>query len=139
VGKEGSAPFAPVLGTMKDGIEKLTGTEGASDRGWTEPNSYDRKSKGNVMISFKDSPATAHLRSFLLHTMSSCRELYRTCRNLGLPETSVQTKMPWYRCCLSPSEPMFCSAWIHSHAFDTCTPAPAFQGLLSEACMSMQP
>ena len=100
MGRRNVPPFAHVLGTLEGGIEKIPGTEGAPDRSWGDANAYDSpSSKGNVIISFKKDAATAELRSFLLHTMRSCRTLYSTFRHLGLPETSVQTKMPYYRCC----------------------------------------
>lgn len=109
MGRRTVAPFAHVLGTLEGGIEKIPGTEGASDYAWTEPNAYDRKSEGNVKVSFKTDPATAHLRSFLLHTMRSCRELYSTCRHLGLPETSVQNKLPYFRYSLIGFGKMLCA------------------------------
>ena len=101
MGKKRPAPFAHVLGTLKGGIEKIPGTVESLDTSSGEANVYDSKSRGNVTISFKTDAATAELRRFLLHTMRSCRELYSTFRHLGLPETSVQTKMPYYRCCTS--------------------------------------
>ena len=97
MGRRGGAPFAHILGTLEGGIERIPGTEGAPDHSWGEPNVYDSPSKGNVSINFKTDAATAELRSFLLHTLRSCRTLYSTLRHLGLPETSVQTKMPYYR------------------------------------------
>ena len=102
MGRRAGAPFAHVLGTLEGGIERIPGTEGAPDHSWGDPNVYDSPSKGNVSINFKTDAATAELRSFLLHTLKSCRTLYSTFRHLGLPETSVQTKMPYYRCVQVP-------------------------------------
>ena len=93
----GVAPFAHVLGTLEGGIEKIPGTEGASDYSWTQANAYDRTSKCNIIVPFNTDPALAPLQSFLLHTLSSCRELYSTCRHLGLPKNSVQNKLPYSR------------------------------------------
>jgi hypothetical protein len=89
--------FAHILGTLEGGIESLPGTEGNSDFGGTEANSYHTSARGNVAIPFKDDPATEPLRSFLLATVLSCQELISTARRLGLPETSVCNKLPWHR------------------------------------------
>ncbi|BDA46865.1 hypothetical protein COCOBI_09-3180 [Coccomyxa sp. Obi] len=90
--------FAHVMGTIEGGIESLPGTEGNADfnRG-TELNSYQRTARGNVAVVFKDDPSTEPLRAFLLATVRSCQELYSAARRLGLPETSVRNKLPWYR------------------------------------------
>ena len=91
------APLGHILGTIEGGIERIPGTEGSPDYAWPQPNATDRNQRGNVEIAFSTDPATASLRSFLLHTLVSCRELYSTCRHLGLPKTSVRNKLPYYR------------------------------------------
>lgn len=90
--------FAHVMGTIEGGIESLPGIEGNADfnRG-TELNSYQRTARGNVVILFKNDPSTEPLRAFFLATVRSCQELYSAARRLGLPETSVRNKLPWYR------------------------------------------
>lgn len=92
------APFAHIMGTVKGGIESLPGTEGSSDFGRdSAANTYSRSACGNILVQFKNDPATEPLRSFLLATVQSCQELYSTVRRLGLPETSVRNKLPWFR------------------------------------------
>lgn len=90
--------FAHVMGTIEGGIESLPGTECNADfnRG-TDLNSYQRTARGNVAVVLKDDPSTEPLRAFLLATVRSCQELYSAARRLGLPETSVRNKLPWYR------------------------------------------
>ena len=130
MGERRAAPFAHVLGTLKGGIEKIPGTEESLGSSSGEANAYDSKSRGNVTISFKTDAATAELRAFLLHTMRSCRELYSTFRHLGLPETSVQTKMPYYRCsAFFTRTPCSCLEDAPPENLETCMLARAFAGV----------
>lgn len=52
---------------------------------------------GTVVCHFNTDPATAPLRNVLRWTWVNCAELWAIARRLGLPDTSVKTKCPYYR------------------------------------------
>ena len=93
--------FAHVLGTLRSGIENVPGTEYSTDIGHTrlgeDPGVHFRRERGNVSVRISHDPATLQLRRFLSATVRSCQELYGNVRHLGLPQTSVCNKMPWFR------------------------------------------
>jgi hypothetical protein len=90
------SPFAHILGTIEGGIEQLPGTGGSSEvQDVLGPD--ERHEPVNIVVPFRNDANTAPLRIFLIATVRSCQELYHNARRLGLPETSVRNKLPWYR------------------------------------------
>lgn len=53
---------------------------------------------GGVICCINEDAQTAPLRSVLRWTCSSCAELYALVRRLGLPQTSVADKCPYFKC-----------------------------------------
>jgi hypothetical protein len=100
------SPFAHVLGTLRSGIESVPGTEDTTDFSHThlgeDPGLQFGRERGNFSVRISSDPSTLQLRRFLSATVRSCQELYGNVRHLGIPQTSVCDKLPWFRCSFNP-------------------------------------
>lgn len=87
------ATSAHVLATM------VYPEEMPSMQAWRERSSKVSRDEnlGTVTVHFNTDPATEPLRAALRWTYVSCAELWAIARRLGLPDTSVQTKCPYFK------------------------------------------